>query len=271
MTPARELIRIEDPNDPRISAYRNIRERDLVGRERRFVAEGRVVLNVLATSGHEVESILMLENRVAGAADLLSTFSKEIRVYVVAQALMDAIVGFHMHRGLLAIAKRKPEQGPSKLVEHLPANALVVVLSAIANHDNVGSIFRNAAAFGVGAVLLDGQCCDPLYRKAIRVSVGGVLQVPFAKVGDLGDICQVLSDQRFMLAALSPGGEHPVSLLPKHGRRALILGTEGSGLPSSILGSLPTFRIPISPDFDSLNVATASGIALYNAATLEDR
>jgi tRNA G18 (ribose-2'-O)-methylase SpoU len=263
MSRVREHIRIHDPHDPRISGFLNIRERDLVGREGKFVAEGRVVLNVLAESGHELESILILQNRVEGAAGLLASFEGNAPVYVTDQRVMDATAGFHLHRGIIAIAKRKAEPALGDLLGNLPKNALVVVLSAISNHDNMGSIFRNAAAFGADAVILDSQCCDPLYRKALRVSVGGVLKVPFLKGSDVAGICAALDKQGFALAALSPAGKHEVAHLPKEGKRAIILGTEGEGLPMSILASLPTFRIPMPGTFDSLNVATASGIALY--------
>jgi tRNA G18 (ribose-2'-O)-methylase SpoU len=259
-------IRIDDVDDPRIAAYRNIRERDLVGRGGRFIAEGHVVLNVLAESGHDMESVLLLENRVAGVSDLLIKLPPEVPVYVAAQDILDAIAGFHLHRGILAVAVRKPEPQLQGLISHLPQNALVVVLSAISNHDNMGAIFRNAAAFGADAVVLDAQCCDPLYRKSIRVSVGGALKVPFARAGELASICSALSQANCALAALSPHGAQTVDRLPSQGRRALILGTEGAGLPKQILSVLPTYQIPMSGSFDSLNVATASGIALYHAS-----
>jgi tRNA G18 (ribose-2'-O)-methylase SpoU len=260
------IIRIDDADDPRIAAYRNIRERDLVGHEGRFIAEGRVVLNLLAASGHKVESVLLLENRVAGVSDVLTKLHGEVPVYVAAQAVLDAIAGFHLHRGILAVAVRKPEPQLQGLLSQLPQSALVVVLSAISNHDNMGAIFRNAAAFGADAVILDAQCCDPLYRKAIRVSVGAILKVPYVKGGGAAEICDALAARDFALCALSPAGERPVSELPNSGKRALVLGTEGEGLPEEILARLPTYRIAMSGSFDSLNVGTASGIALHHAA-----
>jgi tRNA G18 (ribose-2'-O)-methylase SpoU len=261
MTGADRLIRIYAADDPRIAAYCNIRERDLVGRAGRFIAEGNVVLNVLVESGHEIESVLLLENRVEGLSALLAKLHPDIPVYLASQGVIDAIAGFHLHRGILAIAKKRPEHPIEILLAGLPEDALVTVLSAISNHDNMGSIFRNAAAFGVDAVILD----DPLYRKSIRVSVGGALKVPFAKSGNLASICGVLSNKGYSLAALSPQGDSTVDHLPSCGKRAMVLGTEGAGLPKEILSALPTYRIPMTGLFDSLNVATASGIALYHA------
>ncbi len=262
------LFRIDNADDPRIAAYRNIRERDLVGRDGRFIAEGAVVLNVLAGSGHKIESVLLLENRASGVTQLLAGLSPSVPVYIASQDVINAIAGFHLHRGILAMAARRPEPGLENLLAALPLDALVVVLSAISNHDNMGSIFRNAAAFGVNAVILDQQCCDPLYRKSIRVSVGGVLKVSFAKAVDLESLCSALSENGYALAALSPQGEFTVDSLPRMGKRALILGAEGTGLPEKILRTLPTYRISMSVAFDSLNVATASGIALYHASAL---
>ncbi len=122
---------------------------------------------------------------------------------------MDSIAGFPMHRGILAIGGRGETEKPDALLARLAApsgRALIVVLSAIANHDNMGGIFRNAAAFGADAVILDSDCCDPLYRKAIRVSVGGVLQVPFAQLEPGADIPALLARHGIRAVALSPGG-----------------------------------------------------------------
>ena len=131
----------------------------------------------------------------------------------------------------------------------------------------MGGIFRNAAAFGADAVLLDETCCDPLYRKAIRVSVGASLIVPFARVRGPSRLLDVLVEAGFEPIALSPRGAEPISALRRPDRAALLLGTEGPGLPGEILDRTRTVRIPMAADFDSLNVATASGIALHHLAS----
>ena len=166
-------VPIDDPQDPRVAAYLDIRERDLTGRHGRFIAEGKVVLDVLLSAGRfAAESVLVLENRLAGLDEILRKAPPDLPVYVAASGVMDKIAGFHMHRGILAVGSKGTPQPAEALLKTLPAGALVVVLVGIANHDNMGSIFRNAAAFGADAVFLDATCCDPLYRKAIRVSVG---------------------------------------------------------------------------------------------------
>ncbi|PTE09737.1 TrmH family RNA methyltransferase [Mesorhizobium helmanticense] len=258
-------IRIDDPLDPRVSAYLDIRERDLAGRQGRFVAEGKVVLDMLLSTGRfKAESVLVLENRLAGLGEILRKAPVDLPVYVAAGEIMDRIAGFHMHRGILAIGRKATAQPADALLGALPARALIVVLVGIANHDNIGSVFRNAAAFGADAVFLDATCCDPLYRKAIRVSVGAALKVPFASFADTVGFIAALDRQGFDQFALSPRGQTEIRDATSAERLALYLGTEGEGLPESLLDRLRTVRIDMAEGFDSLNVAAASAVALHH-------
>jgi tRNA G18 (ribose-2'-O)-methylase SpoU len=258
-------IRIDDPGDTRIAAYLDIRERDLAGRQGRFIAEGKVVLDVLLSAKRfAAESILVLENRLAGLSDILAKASETLPIYVVSGEVMDRVAGFHMHRGILAIGIKREPQTIDALLAELPAEALVVVLVGIANHDNIGSIFRNAAAFGADAVFMDATCCDPLYRKAIRVSVGAALKVPFASFTDTPEFTAALDRHGYAQFALSPGGGIDIRNAARGKRLALYLGTEGEGLPKHLLDRLQTVRIAMAKDFDSLNVAAASAIALHH-------
>ncbi|RWG59800.1 MAG: RNA methyltransferase [Mesorhizobium sp.] len=259
------LIPVDDPRDPRVAAYLDIRERDLVGRHGRFVAEGKVVLDLLLSAGRfAAESALILENRRAGLEGVLRKAPADLPLYVVNGDVMDRIAGFHMHRGVLAIGVRGSPQPAEVLLETLPASALVVVLVGISNHDNMGSIFRNAAAFGADAVLLDPTCCDPLYRKAIRVSVGAALKVPFGSFDNAMSLTATLDRMGFAQFALSPSGETDIRAAERTSRLALFLGTEGEGLPETLLSRLRTVRIGMAEGFDSLNVAAASAIALHH-------
>ena len=195
-----------DPDDPRLEPYREVRERDLVGRAGLFVAEGRVVLEKLIAAGrHPLRSVLVSEAKAPGLADLLDSLPPATPIYLASQAVMDAIAGFHIHRGVLAIGERR-EVSAAALLGGLGREALVVALSAVANHDNMGGVFRNAAAFGADAVLLDSACCDPLYRKSIRVSVGAALTTPFARLARGEDLLDTLTGAGFEVLALSPSG-----------------------------------------------------------------
>ncbi|HEV7255090.1 MAG TPA: RNA methyltransferase [Mesorhizobium sp.] len=258
------IIRIDDAADPRLAPYENIRERDLVGRRERFIAEGKVVLGILARSSRfSAESVLLLESRLAGAEGILALLPPDAPVYVVPPAVMDRVAGFSVHRGVLAVGRKPPPGDAKSLLEDLPARALVLALVGISNHDNMGALFRNAAAFGVSAVLTDSTSCDPLYRKAIRVGVGAALKIPFAALPSPEALLSALDMQGFEHLALSPGGAADIRTLSRPPRLALWLGAEGPGLPESLLRRLPTARIPLAEGWDSLNVATAAAVALH--------
>ncbi|WP_139112487.1 TrmH family RNA methyltransferase [Hoeflea olei] len=272
MDPQRRLVPIADPADPRIAEFTQMRDRDLAGRGDRFIAEGRVVLQALldaegAGRRFVLEKLLLLENRVEGASDLIARVDPDCPVYVAGRDVLDAAVGFAMHRGILAVGRHLPAPTLAEFLDTLPDQALVVAACGIANHDNIGGIFRNAGVFGADAVVLDGSCCDPLYRKAIRVSVGAALRVPFCRGGSIADLVGSLAVHGFEIAGLSPRGTAPLASFRPGRRLALLAGTEGEGLPADILDRVSTLRIEQAPGMDSLNVATASGIALWHVAS----
>jgi tRNA G18 (ribose-2'-O)-methylase SpoU len=257
---------IDDPDDPRIGGYREMRERDLAGRRGAFVAEGEVVLRALARSGRRTLSLLIARQRLAAQADLIGRFPNDTPVYGASQAVMDQIVGFPIHRGLLGLGEREESPSATAALAGLPERALMLTLFGIGNHDNMGGLFRNAAAFGVDLVLLDPTCCDPLYRKAIRVSVGGALVTPFARLAVGEDPVALLTHAGVTPIALSPSGRETLGGLERPARAALLLGAEGPGLPADILARSRTVAIPMAGGFDSLNVATTSGIVLHHLA-----
>ena len=263
------LVTITDPTDPRIEAYRDIRERDLVGRQGLFVAEGRVVVEKLVASGvHRPVSLLIAAKRVAALEPLLSRLPDDVPVFAAEQPVIDGIAGFPVHRGILAIGRRLESPTADSLLARVAGEDRrgedVLFVSGIANHDNIGGIFRNAAAFGAKAVLLDADCCDPLYRKAIRVSVGASLLVPFARLAPGEDPLALLDRHGFTSFALSPSGETLLTDWRPAARNALLLGAEGPGLPPELIGRTNSVRIAMAGGFDSLNVATTSGIVLHH-------
>ncbi|WP_375458064.1 TrmH family RNA methyltransferase [uncultured Enterovirga sp.] len=257
------VIRIEDPEDPRIAPYRSVRERDLARADGCFIAEGDVVVRILLSGRSRFRAqSLLLADTAAGQA-FGAEFGASLPTYAASRAVMDRIVGFPIHRGILAVAGRGD---PAEVDAILPPGpARLLVLCGIANHDNVGGAFRNAAAFGADAVLLDGESCDPLYRKAIRVSVGATLIVPFARRGSPEAILGRLTEAGFHILALSPEGREALDAVAWPKRVAIVVGSEGTGLSRAILSARRTIRIGMAPGFDSLNVATASGIALHAA------
>jgi tRNA G18 (ribose-2'-O)-methylase SpoU len=268
------LIAIDRADDPRIAEFRDIRERDLTGRHGRFIAEGTVVLRMLAEAHRGegdfvAEKVLLLRNRVEGVSDILGRLPADVPVYVAEADVLDSIVGFHLHRGVLALGRREPKGGD--LIDRLPVRSLVLVGCGISNHDNAGSMFRNAAAFNADAIFLDETSCDPLYRKAMRVSVGSVLSVPYQRGGNALDLLTRLAEHDFAIWSLSPRGETDIRSIPPSDRMALVVGTEGEGLPQAVLSRFRSARIPQSVGLDSLNVATATGIALFAMSSAAQR
>ncbi|GAA5109510.1 RNA methyltransferase [Bartonella jaculi] len=261
------ITTIDQTDDPRLRAYHNIREKDLVGRQHQFIAEGKIILSALLHSKNfSALSLLMVIKHLPRLMPLLETTQPMCPIYCVPQTIMDDITGFHVHRGILGIGERTKLPSLQNFLQDLPEKALILVLCGISNHDNMGAIFRNAAAFASNGIIVDKTSCDPLYRKSIRVSAGATLKVPYTQGADINDIITALNDADFHAYALSPSASYTLSQAKIAKRTALILGTEGEGLPAHVLQKSKTLRIPMAYGFDSLNVATASGLALAHFA-----
>ena len=259
------LIRVNDPDDPRIDAYRNVPDPDLLIQGGLFVAEGRLVVRrLLEGRRFTVRSVMVTETALVPLRDVLAT-RDELTVYVVTQAVMNGITGFNLHRGCLAIGERPR---PYDWRELMKGARRAIALERIANADNIGSVFRSAAAFGVDAVLLDRTCTDPLYRKAIRTSMGAALSVPFAEAEPWPDALSQLARDGWALLGMTPAASAP----PLHAIAAeissqpvvIVVGHEGDGLSDAALAACThRARIPMVSTVDSVNVATAAAIAMY--------
>jgi len=258
------IIVVEDPADPRLAPYRDLRDRDLRDRGD-FIAEGEVVLRTLLRAGrHPLRSMLLAARQAERLAELIATAAPDVSLYAAPQAVMDRIVGFPIHRGILAHGQAAPALDPDALLAGLAPDAVALGLMGIANHDNVGGLFRNAAAFGAACVVLDAACCPPLYRKAIRVSVGAALTTPFVQLPRADDMLALFERNGFNVLALSPSGGRPLRALKRRGRTGVLLGTEGAGLSPALMARAETVSIPMADGFDSLNVGAASGIVLHH-------
>jgi tRNA G18 (ribose-2'-O)-methylase SpoU len=255
MSPA--PITIDDPGDPRLADYRELKEHRLAEGSGRFVAESERVVRRLIASGLGVHSVLVTAPRLATLADALA--GAPFPVYLAAQAVMDGVAGFHVHRGCLAIGTRP--QTP-----RLPAGArAVVVLEDLTDVDNLGSIARHAAAFGADALVLSPRCADPYYRKAIRVSLGAVFSLPIIRADRWPDaLADLRADGLRLVAAVVAPGATPLARFSPPPRFALLLGAEGPGLSAAARAACDhQVTIPMGPGADSLNVATAAAIFLY--------
>ena len=264
------LERVESLDDPRLADYRHVPDPELLRRGDVFVAEGRLVVRtLLESSPFRARSVLLTENAFRALADVLEPRLADLHVFLVEQGTIEALTGFNIHRGCLAVGRRPPRRPVVDLLALLPDARRLVVLEQIANADNLGGIFRNASALGADGVVLGPNCCDPLYRKAIRVSMGAALRVPFCHADDWPADLDVLRSEGFAVVALSPApasrdiGEWVRGLHPDS-RVALLAGSEGQGLSAAALQQAAlAVRIPMAAGADSLNVATATGIALH--------
>ncbi|MGB2218887.1 MAG: TrmH family RNA methyltransferase [Henriciella sp.] len=255
------VVRIEDAGDQRLAAFTSIRERDLHNRgDGRFIVEGLIALKTLLTrSRFPVESLLVLDSKLPAVAALMAGLSDDVPVYAVSQPVIDRVAGYPVHRGVLACARKST----SLQIDDLLGMSRLLVLNQISNHDNVGAAFRNAAAFGIEGVVLDQGSCDPLYRKAIRVSAGASLYLPYVKAGTGSQHLEYLTAHGFDIWAMTPRrSATALGDLPVPKRLALVLGAEGPGLPADMIARATAVRIPMVDDFDSLNVATAAAIAM---------
>jgi tRNA G18 (ribose-2'-O)-methylase SpoU len=264
------ILAVSDPLDPRIAEYRNIPDAELVERRGIFVAEGRLVVQRLLSATRFVTRSAMITEAALDAIRPAFDMHPEVPIYVVPQPVMNDVAGFHVHRGCLAIGERPV--APAWQAIARDARRLVI-LERIADPDNVGSTFRHAAAFGVDAVLLDPASTDPLYRKAIRTSMGAALVVPFARVAEWPHALGELARDGVAIVALTPAPAAPclrAVASDLSGRRiALVVGHEGDGLTDGAIGaSTHRARIPMAPGADSINVAAAAAIALYEMANV---
>jgi tRNA G18 (ribose-2'-O)-methylase SpoU len=257
--------RVAGLDDPRLADYRDVRDGDALARRGLFVAEGQLVVRQLLASRFVARSILVTD----AALDALGAAVPDVvPMYVGSRAAVEAVVGYAFHHGCLALGERGTEVAPPT------ASPMLVALEHVSNPDNVGGIFRNALAFGAGGVLLSPGCADPLYRKAIRVSLGATLAVPFAHADDWQARLAALRAAGHTIVALTPSADAvPLDAFAWPSRPVLVVGAEGPGLRAETRAAADVaVRIPMAAGVDSLNASTASGIALHAwAATTRSR
>ena len=262
-----EFVEIDDPADSRLADYRDLRDvqlRQLLEAEHGlFLAEGAKVVRRSLEAGHRPRSFLMAPRWVEGLADVLA--GTDAPCYVMSEAAIESLTGFHVHRGALASMHRQPL--PS--VDEVLADArTVVVIEDVIDHTNIGAIFRSAAALDVDAILLSPRTADPLYRRSIKVAMGAVFSLPWTRLDDWYDALPALSARGFTTVALTLADDAiPIDeAVAGVAKLALVLGSEGHGLsPRWTLSADRRAIIPMNPEIDSLNVAAASAVACYVA------
>lgn len=263
------IVPLETLDDPRVAAYRLMRDPELVRQRGLFVAEGRLIVErLIATGAYDVQSLLLSDTACTAMQTSLRRLSVGVPVFTCRVEAFVGITGLNIHRGCLALVVRPTTVSLATIAGRART---LVVLENVSNPDNVGGIFRNAAAFRADAVVLGPGCCDPFYRKAIRTSMAATLRVPFGEMGDWPAGLQWLRGQGFRIVAFTPGAPSATleafALERRPERLALLFGAEGDGLTREAREAAHVcVRIPIASDIDSLNVAVASGIVLSRLA-----
>lgn len=266
---------VDDPRDPRLADYRHLtdaalrahHERSRPGHPGVCIAESRLVVATALRSGHLVRSVLVTPSALAALSTDLEGFPGP--VYTAPRAVISQIAGFPVHRGALAAVDRpRPPTAGDVLATH----RRVAVLEGVADHENLGLIFRTAAAFGMGGILLSPTSGDPLYRRSLRVSMGHALRLPFTRLSPWPEALGDLSAAGFTVVALTPDlGAEPIGSLDAASldRIAVVLGAEGDGLTPAVMALADRrVRIPMAPGVDSLNVASAAAVAFHHVAGL---
>ncbi|AEF39300.1 TrmH family RNA methyltransferase [Hoyosella subflava] len=264
-------VDITSPDDPRVDDFRDLstadRRPDRPGGKGLVIGEGTVVVERMLGTPFEPYALLGVARRYDQLCGQLRGL--EVPFYRASADTMATIVGFHLNRGVLAVAGRPAPRSPRDL---LAAARTIAVLEGVNDHENLGSIFRNAAALGVDAVFLSGRCADPLYRRSVRVSMGHVLRVPFAVAASWPDLLGELQRRGFSTVALTPAQPSlPLAHAVASEKVAFVLGAEGPGLSEETLESTDVrAHIPMTTGVDSLNVATAAAVAFYERARLSE-
>jgi tRNA G18 (ribose-2'-O)-methylase SpoU len=260
-------------DDARLAHYKDVRDADLIQRAGLFIAEGRfVVERLIGKQRFRLRSILVSDAAARQLSATLALVDTHVPIFVCDAADFGPIAGYDVHRGCLALVERP---APLDMAAIVSRAITLVVLEAVANPDNIGGVFRNASAFGVDAVVLSPACSDPLYRKAIRTSMAATLALPFARAPVWPQALAGIRAAGFAVVALTP--TEPAQTLAEFAgqageeRVALLIGNEGAGLSDPALAAADArVRIPTRADVDSLNLATAAGIALYALAASRD-
>ncbi|HVY09290.1 MAG TPA: RNA methyltransferase [Mycobacteriales bacterium] len=260
------VVEVEDPDDPRLADYRSLTDvalrSSLEAPFGLFIAEGALVIERALAAGYSLRSALMTPEWLERSEPLLS--GTDVPVYVGSDATLRALTGFHVHRGALAAVQRR---ALPTLADVVAGATRLAVIEDIVNHTNLGAIFRTAAALGVEGVVISPRAADPLYRRSVRVSMGAVFTVPYARAASWPGVIDEVNAVGFRTVALTPSADaidlDQLELAPGD-RLAIVVGTEGAGLSRDVVERCEVaVRIPMRAGIDSLNVATAAGIAFW--------
>jgi tRNA G18 (ribose-2'-O)-methylase SpoU len=260
-----EPIEIASASDPRVAAFRDIREKELAAREGLFVGETLVVLEAMLARPDAVRAVLASPRMLGRTRELLVSSRCMAPLYTAPDAVLEQLTGIDLHRGVLATGARAPYEpvAPADFAPSRPPRT-VLVAEDITNIDNIGQLFRIAAAFGADAVLLSPSCHDPLYRKSLRVSTGHALRVPAVRAEDWpGDLARFCARFDLAVVATAIQSSVPIASIGRPAGVAIVVGHESKGVSEAVRAiAARVVRIPMAAGVDSLNVAVSAAIAL---------
>lgn len=259
-------IAIDNLDDPRVTPYRALKDRELRAADGRFVAEGRNVVLRLIASAYEVESLLV---SVRYAEALEPSVPAGVPMYVAADDLINSVIGYRFHQGVLAVGRSTSIASVDNLLSRVPDEAIVVIAHELNNVENLGAILRIAAGFGAAGLILGPRTADPFYRQSIRVSMGTVFSMPLAQSDDLlADLTKLRRQGFEILATVTDLGAEPLSALIPSPRTAIVLGSEAHGLDRPTIEACDRkVTIPMQLGTDSLNVSIAAAVFLYHLSS----
>jgi tRNA G18 (ribose-2'-O)-methylase SpoU len=252
---------VQSLDDPRLDAYRNMKDKELARYGRRFIAEGENVVKRLLASGFGVESILVAERKRAAIEPL----ARDIPLFFAPDDVIDGIIGFNFHGGVLACGIRPESPLIQTVVAGLSDQAVLVICQEIANSENLGALIRISAAFGAAALVVGERCCDPFFRQCVRVSMGSVFKLPIVRAADLGADLSVIKSAGFeVIAAVLAEDAENLRHVQRRARVAIALGNEAQGLDQQTVEMCDRrVTIPMKLGTDSLNVVVAAAVFLF--------
>ncbi len=262
-----DVIFIDSIDDPRVAVYRDLKDRELASREGRFIAESAHVVRRLLASDFEVESVLVGQRR---AEEMREAAIAKAPLYVLPDAMVNEVVGFKFHSGVIACGRRKRFVSLADVLPRKPiagAASTIVICPDLISHENLGSLIRISSAFGVDAIILGERCCDPFYRMSIRVSMGTIFNMPIARSENLrSDLVKLRGELEYELAAtvLDEDAE-PLSQAKRGQKLGILFGNEAQGLAPDVVALCDRrVTIPMKRGTDSLNITIAAGVFLYH-------
>jgi tRNA G18 (ribose-2'-O)-methylase SpoU len=258
------MIHLDSIDDPRLTPYRNLKDRELARLGGRFIAESDLIVRRLLASHFQVESVLVASRK---AEALAAAVPEQVPLYVLPEEQLDKVIGYAFHTGVIAVGVRPPSPAIESVLPTITVRSTIVILPEITNAENMGSLIRISSAFGADAIILGPRCCDPFYRMSIRVSMGTIFSLPIVRSEDLpAELVKLRQQHGYdLVATVLDGTAEVLDRAARSFRQGILFGNEATGLEPDVVNACNRrVSLPMSRGTDSLNVAVAAGVFLYH-------